>query len=158
MGRKHRFKTSRGETFCIYCGITDDDAIWSRECRYYTIESPHNFVKMKPDNYRKYTVSGVLVFASENVEKLNKTFEDKFNVSIVLTQDTFEHNGDMVICVRMDANRKGDIKAASKYIGIWAQFEDNIGPGGYSIISNPISYEIKCNRCLREGGSHFGCS
>ena len=113
---------------------------------------------MKPDNYRKYTVMGLLIYASDNIEKLNKTCEDKFDVSIELQGDTFEHHGVMAKCVRMHANRKGDIKAASKYTGHWKDFEDNIGPGGYNIISNPINYEIKCNGGLREGSTFFGCS
>jgi hypothetical protein len=58
----------------------------------------------------------------------------------------------------MHANRKGDIKTACKWSGLWKDFEEVIGPGGYNIISNPISYEIKCNRCLRDQYTSFGCS
>ena len=113
MPRKHRFKTSRGETFCQYCGADKD--VWDNECSQYTQDSPHNFVKMKPDNYRKYTVKDLMMYASENIEKLNKTFEDKFDVSIELSIKPFEHNGSMFKCVDMHANRKGDIKAVTKW-------------------------------------------
>ena len=47
MAGKHRFKTSRGETFCTYCG-SDGTFSLRNECSYYAQKSPHNFVKMKP--------------------------------------------------------------------------------------------------------------
>lgn len=156
MPRKHRFKTSRGETFCQYCGADKD--VWDNECSHYTQGSPHNFVKMKPDNYRKYTVKDLMIYASENIEKLNKTFEDKFDVSIELSVKPFEHNGEMVKCVDMHANRKGDIKATTKWFNWWDDLEENLGPGGYETINNPLRYEIRCNRCMDDRNTWSGCS
>jgi hypothetical protein len=153
MPRKHRFKTSRGETFCQYCGADKD--VWDNECSHYTQGSPHNFVKMKPDNYRKYTVKDLLIPESENIEKLNVMFEDKFDVSIELsTQPNARHV--LLKCVDMHANRKGDIKAATKWYldGIWWKFLEE---GTYKITSNPLRYEIRCNRCMEDRDTWSGC-
>lgn len=155
MPRKHRFKTSRGETFCQYCGADKD--VWDNECSHYTQGSPHNFVKMKPDNYRKYTVKDLLIYASENIEKLNKTFEDKFDVSIELSVKPFEHNGVKLKCVDMHANRKGDIKAATKWYG-GGGWWNLLLKGLYKITSNPLRYEIRCNRCMEDRDTWSGCS
>jgi hypothetical protein len=64
MAGKHRFKTSRGETFCTYCG-SDGTFSLRNECSYYAQKSPHNFVKMKPAEYRKYTVMSLMVNLGE---------------------------------------------------------------------------------------------
>ena len=154
MARKHRFKTSRGETFCQYCGADKD--VWVNECSHYTQDSPHNFVKMKPDNYIKYTVKELMMNASENIEKLNKTFEDKFDVSIELSRNTFEHNGGKYKCVDMHANRKGDIKAATKWYG--GGWWNLLLEGLYEITSIPLRYEIRCNRCMDHRDTWSGCS
>lgn len=155
MPRKHRFKTSRGETFCQYCGADKD--VWDDECSHYTQDSPHNFVKMKPDNYRKYTVKDLYMLANENIEKLNKTLEDKFDVSLELSIKPFEHNGEKYKCVDMHANRKGDIKAATKWYsedGWWYLLLEGL----YKITSNPLRYEIRCNRCMDDRDTWSGCS
>ena len=156
MAGTHRFKTSRGETFCTYCGSDGTYYTIRNECSYYAQKSPHNFVKMKPSTYRKYTVEQLIVRLGKwTIESWVKHMERKFNVLLEHKVFSGEYEGEYF---DMHANRKGDIKIACKYTGHWEDFEDNEGPGGYKIISNPISYEIKCNRCLRDQNTQFGCS
>ena len=155
MAGKHRFKTSRGETFCTYCG-SDGTFSLRNECSYYAQKSPHNFVKMKPAEYRKYTAKWLMVDLCEwTFEGYIKMMKKKFNVLIEHAGPIKTYQGEYF---HMHANRKGDIKTACKWSGHWKDFEEVTGGGGYDIISNPISYEIKCNRCLRDQYTSFGCS